>query len=138
MNTFTLDGQTGSDADLVDRFNGATSMDAIAEVRVLLNNYQAEYGRNAGAFVNIVSKSGTREFHGSALLTSSGTNSSTPTTSSTTSADRRSPCTATTRSAEPSADRCSFRRYSTATGTSCSFSIHAKTGGSVNRATRAR
>ena len=65
MNTFTLDGQTGSDADLVDRFNGATSMDAIAEVKVLLNNYQAEYGRNAGAFVNIVSKSGTREFHGS-------------------------------------------------------------------------
>ena len=65
MNTFTLDGQTGSDADLVDRFNGATSMDAISEVKVLLNNYQAEYGRNAGAFVNIVSKSGTREFHGS-------------------------------------------------------------------------
>jgi Carboxypeptidase regulatory-like domain/TonB-dependent Receptor Plug Domain len=65
MNTFTLDGQTGSDADLVDRFNGATSMDAIAEVKVLMNNYQAEYGRNAGAFVNIVSKSGTRDFHGS-------------------------------------------------------------------------
>jgi hypothetical protein len=65
MNTFTLDGQTGSDADLVDRFNGATSMDAISEVKVLLNNYQAEYGRNAGAFVNIVSKSGTREFRGS-------------------------------------------------------------------------
>ena len=65
MNTFTLDGQTGSDADVVDRFNGATSMDAIAEVKVLVNNYQAEYGRNAGAFVNIVSKSGTREFHGS-------------------------------------------------------------------------
>lgn len=65
MNTFTLDGQTGSDADLVDRFNGATSMDAIAEVKVLVNNYQAEYGRNAGAFVNIVSKSGTREFRGS-------------------------------------------------------------------------
>jgi hypothetical protein len=41
-------------------------MDAIAEVKVLLNNYQAEYGRNAGAFVNIVSKSGTRDFHGSA------------------------------------------------------------------------
>lgn len=66
MNTFTLDGQTGSDADLVDRFNGATSMDAIAEVKVLLNNYQAEYGRNAGGFVNIVSKSGSRDFHGSA------------------------------------------------------------------------
>lgn len=66
MNTVTLDGQTGSDADVVDRFNGSTSLDAVAEVKVLLNNYQAEYGRNAGAFVNIVSKSGTRDFHGSA------------------------------------------------------------------------
>ena len=39
-NTFTLDGQTGSDADIVQAFNGSTSMDAIAEVKVLLNNYQ--------------------------------------------------------------------------------------------------
>ncbi len=66
MNTVALDGQTGSDPDLVGFFNGATSLDAIGEVKVLLNNYQAEYGRNAGAVVNIVSKSGTREFHGSA------------------------------------------------------------------------
>jgi hypothetical protein len=65
MNTVALDGQTGSDADLVDVFNGSTSIDAIAEVKVLINNYQAEYGRNAGAVVNIVSKSGTRDFHGS-------------------------------------------------------------------------
>ena len=64
-NTFTLDGQTGSDADIVQAFNGSTSMDAIAEVKVLLNNYQAEYGRNSGPTVNIVSKSGTRDFHGS-------------------------------------------------------------------------
>jgi len=66
LNTVTLDGQAGSDVDLVAAFNGATSLDAVGEVKVLLNNYQAEYGRNAGAVVNIVSKSGTREFHGSA------------------------------------------------------------------------
>jgi hypothetical protein len=64
-NTFTLDGQTGSDADIVEAFNGSTSMDAIAEVKVLFNNYQAEYGRNTGGTVNIVSKSGTRDYHGS-------------------------------------------------------------------------
>ncbi len=64
-NTFTLDGQTGSDADIVEAFNGSTSMDAIEEVKVLFNNYQAEYGRNTGGTVNIVSKSGTRDFHGS-------------------------------------------------------------------------
>ncbi len=66
MNSVTLDGQMGSDVDIVGTFNGATSLDAVGEVKVLLNNYQAEYGRNAGAVVNIVSKSGTREFHGSA------------------------------------------------------------------------
>ena len=64
-NNFTLDGQSGSDADIPQAFNGTTSMDAIAEVKVLSNNYQAEYGRNAGATVNIVSKSGSRDFHGS-------------------------------------------------------------------------
>lgn len=40
------------------------SMDSVGEVKVLLTNYQAEYGRNAGASVTIVSKSGTRDFHG--------------------------------------------------------------------------
>ena len=64
MNTMSVDGQVGSDADLVDTFNGSTSMDAISEVKVLLNNYQAEYGRNAGAVINLISKSGTRDFHG--------------------------------------------------------------------------
>ncbi len=41
------------------------SMDALSEVKVLLNNYQAEYGRMRGAGVQMVSKSGTRDFHGS-------------------------------------------------------------------------
>jgi hypothetical protein len=42
------------------------NMDAIAEVRVLAANYQAEYGRNGGGTVTVVSKTGTRRFHGSA------------------------------------------------------------------------
>jgi hypothetical protein len=40
------------------------SQDAVAEVRVLLSNYQAEFGRMSGANVQLVSKSGTRDFHG--------------------------------------------------------------------------
>jgi len=40
-------------------------LDAIAEFRVL-SNFEAEYGRNAGGVINIVTKSGTNAFHGSA------------------------------------------------------------------------
>ena len=36
---------------------------AVAEMKVL-SNFQPEYGRNAGAVVNIVTKSGTNKFHG--------------------------------------------------------------------------
>jgi Carboxypeptidase regulatory-like domain len=41
------------------------AMDAVAEVKVLLNNYQAEYGKGASGIINIVTKSGTQQFHGS-------------------------------------------------------------------------
>jgi hypothetical protein len=40
-------------------------LDAIAEVNVI-SNFAPEYGRNAGAVVNIVTKSGTNAFHGTA------------------------------------------------------------------------
>src|ERR1700674_3826934 len=40
-------------------------IDAVAEVRVI-SNFEPEYGRNAGAVVNIVTKSGTNIFHGTA------------------------------------------------------------------------
>jgi len=40
-------------------------IDSIAEVNVI-SNFEPEYGRNAGAVVNIVSKSGTNQLHGTA------------------------------------------------------------------------
>ncbi|HUA62142.1 MAG TPA: carboxypeptidase-like regulatory domain-containing protein, partial [Verrucomicrobiae bacterium] len=63
---FTIDGIFAMDT------GGGTgpflepSIDAIAEVKVLLTNYQAEYGRTAGGTINAVVKSGSREFHGGA------------------------------------------------------------------------
>jgi hypothetical protein len=41
-------------------------LDAVAELKVI-SNYEAEYGRNSGAVIDIVTKSGTNQIHGSLL-----------------------------------------------------------------------
>ena len=41
------------------------NMDATAEVSVLTTNYQAEYGRMSSGVISVITKSGTRDFHGS-------------------------------------------------------------------------
>jgi hypothetical protein len=41
------------------------SPDSIEEFRVITNTFDAEYGRNSGAVVNVVTKSGSNDFHGS-------------------------------------------------------------------------
>ncbi len=64
-NSLAVDGLTGNDLGSPSVFSSPINLDAIGEVKVLLNNYQAELGRNGGAFINIVTKSGTREYHGS-------------------------------------------------------------------------
>jgi len=65
-NSLQVDGITGNDLGSPGTFSSPINMDAIGEVKVLMNNYQAEYGRNGASSINVVTKSGSREYHGTA------------------------------------------------------------------------
>ncbi len=62
----TLDGITSLDTGSMTGPYLAPNLDAVGEVKVLLSNYQAEYGRSSGGTINTIIKSGTRDFHGGA------------------------------------------------------------------------
>jgi Carboxypeptidase regulatory-like domain/TonB-dependent Receptor Plug Domain len=64
QNNFTLDGQNVTDIGVNQQFAYRISMDAIAEFKVSTNGQTAEYGRNDGAQVQVITKSGTKDFHG--------------------------------------------------------------------------
>lgn len=63
-NNLTLDGLTN--VNMGNNFNSpvTVSLDAVEEVKALTGNYQAQYGRMSGANIQIITKSGTRQFHG--------------------------------------------------------------------------
>ncbi|MFN7921335.1 MAG: carboxypeptidase regulatory-like domain-containing protein [Bryobacteraceae bacterium] len=61
-----VDGVVSNDMGTPNVFSSVTTLDAIGEVKVVLNSYQAEYAGNGGAVVQVVTKSGGKDFHGSA------------------------------------------------------------------------
>ncbi len=63
--TFLLDGGNNNNL-LSNGYVANPNPDAIAEFRVLESNYSAEYGRNGGGVVSVVTKSGTNSLHGTA------------------------------------------------------------------------
>jgi len=63
---YALDGVSAVDTGSNTSVHNQPNMDAISEVKVLTSNYQAEYGRNSGGTINVITKSGGRDFHGSA------------------------------------------------------------------------
>src|SRR6185503_10792662 len=65
-NNLTIDGLDNND-DRAARERFQPSIDAVAEVQVITNQFSAEYGRASGGRVNIRTRSGSREFRGSAV-----------------------------------------------------------------------
>src|SRR5690242_6855610 len=64
-NNFSVNGGDAND-QFVNLPTVQPSPDSIQEFRVLTNTFDAEYGRNSGSVVNVVTKSGTNGFHGDA------------------------------------------------------------------------
>ena len=62
-NNFSVNGGDAND-QFVNLPTIQPTPDSIEEFRVITNTFDAEYGRNSGAVVNVITKSGTNNFHG--------------------------------------------------------------------------
>jgi hypothetical protein len=61
----TVDGVSNLDTGSNGSVHSMPSMDSVAEVKVLMSAYSAEYGRNPSSIV-VITKGGQRQFHGTA------------------------------------------------------------------------
>jgi hypothetical protein len=65
-NRATLDGMNANESGGGGKMGSALSIDAISEVKVLLNTYRAEFGGAGGANIQVISKSGGSDYRGTA------------------------------------------------------------------------
>lgn len=66
QNNLTVDGVTNVDTGSNGGPLATLNIDQIAEFKIVTNSQPAEMGRSSGAAIQVVSKSGTNEFHGTA------------------------------------------------------------------------
>ena len=66
MNQFLLDGVDDNNSS-ANQYVFRPSIDMIQEFKVQTSSYSAEFGRGAGAQINIITKSGTNDYHGNAF-----------------------------------------------------------------------
>jgi hypothetical protein len=64
-NNFMVDSGTVSSSQRSGVVNVNPNAESVEEVRVLVNNFAAEYGRNGSVLVNVITKSGSNDYHGS-------------------------------------------------------------------------
>src|SRR5690349_794291 len=64
-NNQLIDGLDNNDNSITGQFYQPVLRDGYNEVTVLQSDYSAEYGRAGGAVVNVITRSGSNEFHGS-------------------------------------------------------------------------
>jgi outer membrane receptor protein involved in Fe transport len=67
-NNFQIDGSDNNDLSVGGPALFVDFQDAVQEFQVITNNFSAQYGRNQGAIVNIVTPHGTNTYHGTAFL----------------------------------------------------------------------
>jgi outer membrane receptor protein involved in Fe transport len=63
-NNFLIDGTENNDISVAGQGFQITNPDAVQEVAVQTSNFDAEFGRAGGAVVNVITRGGTNEFHG--------------------------------------------------------------------------
>jgi hypothetical protein len=66
-NTWQVDGVDNSD-EISGYAHQSPALDAIQEIQVLVNGFKAEYGQTSGGVVNVVTRSGTNQVHGTGLI----------------------------------------------------------------------
>ena len=64
-NNSEIDGQANNDNSIGGPQFFFANQDAVQELQVVTNNFSAQYGRNAGAVINYITKNGTNVLHGS-------------------------------------------------------------------------
>lgn len=63
-NNFQLDGSNNNEIAVGGSAGVQPRPDAVQEFRLLTSNFEAEFGRNSGTVINVVTRSGTNDFHG--------------------------------------------------------------------------